>query len=635
MPTTVTDRMSHPTPTRVAPSHCTCADCGGLECLCRPRFFAGQLLTEEELNRLDHYIVAKNKLQNRYIHGWGVVCGLDVVCDDCTNGVIVKPGYALSPCGDDIVVCREKAVDVCSLIQVCTKRERDDCDDLGYTDDRRTAAGCVETGDWVLAIRYTERASRGVTPLRGGGCTCGGGKSGDCGCGCGGKSSSGGCGCGGKSNGHSNGHSNGYSNGHSNGHSHGNGGCGCNGGSSATSTSRFSTAARCTPLLECEPTVVCEEYQFEMYRLPLRQERGKGAMQKRFEDCVADLIAAVPPAPGAGSTNQEQHDWCCRSRDGLLDYIATHSVYDCSLAKRVRDIDCPSVNLPSGQFTTAITNARTEFFWIELSLLVACICSALMPPCPDEVTNARVPLAVVTMSGTGSACRVVSICNWTTERKYATTFPSLQYWLSILPFGRILREALEQICCHTFDKVRGVRMSAASGAAGPTAAGVGFTASASTAAPSAMGSEPVREAVPTPASSFHASEATIADSQNFMRMAFDALANRGHSVDGETLLRGALGDLNDDGSEPLPPEAKDNLLAFFALDQMVKPTLRATMPRDGGLGSVLGMMAAFGGAGMAGAADPRGLADEVASLRATVDRQNRAIEDLRSRMENR
>ena len=36
-----------------------CPVCGGLECLCRPRFFAGQLLTEDDLNRLEHYVVAK------------------------------------------------------------------------------------------------------------------------------------------------------------------------------------------------------------------------------------------------------------------------------------------------------------------------------------------------------------------------------------------------------------------------------------------------------------------------------------------------------------------------------------------------------------------------------------------------
>ncbi len=39
-----------------------CPECGGLECLCRPRFFAGQLLTEQDLNRLESYIVEKNKL---------------------------------------------------------------------------------------------------------------------------------------------------------------------------------------------------------------------------------------------------------------------------------------------------------------------------------------------------------------------------------------------------------------------------------------------------------------------------------------------------------------------------------------------------------------------------------------------
>src|SRR5688500_15059087 len=75
-----------------------CPACGGLECLCRPRFFAGQLLTEEDLNRLDHYIVAKHRLHNRHLFGTGVVCGLEVVCATCTPTgnatVIVRPGYA-------------------------------------------------------------------------------------------------------------------------------------------------------------------------------------------------------------------------------------------------------------------------------------------------------------------------------------------------------------------------------------------------------------------------------------------------------------------------------------------------------------------------------------------------------------
>ena len=105
-----------------------CPACRNLECLCRPRFFAGQLLTEEDLNRLDHYIVEKNKLHNRYLHGWGVVCGLEVFCHPCEGQVTVKSGYALSPCGDDIVLCEDDIVNVCDLIRGCRERERLDCE---------------------------------------------------------------------------------------------------------------------------------------------------------------------------------------------------------------------------------------------------------------------------------------------------------------------------------------------------------------------------------------------------------------------------------------------------------------------------------------------------------------------------
>jgi len=100
-----------------------CPECGGLECLCRPRFFAGQLLTDEDLNLLDHYIVEKGKLHNRYLQGWGVVCGLEVVCNPC-NAVTVRAGYALGPCGEDIVVCADQTVDVCALIKKCRDTER-------------------------------------------------------------------------------------------------------------------------------------------------------------------------------------------------------------------------------------------------------------------------------------------------------------------------------------------------------------------------------------------------------------------------------------------------------------------------------------------------------------------------------
>jgi hypothetical protein len=58
-------------------------------------------------------------LHNRYLTGSGVVCGLDVVCscaDDKT--VIVRAGYALDCCGNDIVVPCDQSVDINELVNL-------------------------------------------------------------------------------------------------------------------------------------------------------------------------------------------------------------------------------------------------------------------------------------------------------------------------------------------------------------------------------------------------------------------------------------------------------------------------------------------------------------------------------------
>ena len=163
-----------------------CPSCGGLECLCRPRFFPGQLLTDEALNRLDQYVVAKNKLHNRYLHGWGVVCGLEVTCDPCSPSLVrVRSGYALAPCGEDIVLCRDEQVNVCDLVNRCRDDRSPICDDPW----KPPPLDCPDVLErWVLAVCYDERPSRGITPVTPDTdnacctkCACGG--AGSCGCG--------------------------------------------------------------------------------------------------------------------------------------------------------------------------------------------------------------------------------------------------------------------------------------------------------------------------------------------------------------------------------------------------------------------------------------------------------------------
>lgn len=102
-------------------SDCGCG-CGGTSAFpaafVRPRFFAGQLLTEDDLTLLTDYVAGKDRLHNRMVSGPGVVCGLEVTCDECPGGtVLVQPGHALDCCGHDIVLsCKEK-VDVQALVR--------------------------------------------------------------------------------------------------------------------------------------------------------------------------------------------------------------------------------------------------------------------------------------------------------------------------------------------------------------------------------------------------------------------------------------------------------------------------------------------------------------------------------------
>jgi hypothetical protein len=91
--------------------------------LVQPRFFCGQLLTDQDLKALVHWTQDKLRL-GRFRRGWGVVCGLDARCDSQhPSQIIISPGYALSCCGDDIVVCQDTSLD---LSGVC-KEPQDPC----------------------------------------------------------------------------------------------------------------------------------------------------------------------------------------------------------------------------------------------------------------------------------------------------------------------------------------------------------------------------------------------------------------------------------------------------------------------------------------------------------------------------
>lgn len=94
-----------------------CASCQG-QGITRPRFFAGQLLTEDDLQLLTNYVGYKNRLHNRHLFGAGVVCGLEVDCHPCGEGqVIVHPGYALDCCGNDLTLDCATTLNINTMIR--------------------------------------------------------------------------------------------------------------------------------------------------------------------------------------------------------------------------------------------------------------------------------------------------------------------------------------------------------------------------------------------------------------------------------------------------------------------------------------------------------------------------------------
>jgi len=394
-------------PGRAAGSGCGC-DCGGcdtcdtLQCLCRPRFFAGQLVTDADFRRLDQYLVGKDRLHNRYLHGTGVVCGLEVVCNPCDDTVTLHPGYALGPCGEDIVVCADTRVDAGAMIRAGRRAKARSVDCSPYSDPPNTDCDAAEQR-WILGICYDEQPARPVTSLTS--------SSGPGGCGCGGPGSRGGA-----------------------------GGCGC--GTPAGGSARPTAVA-------CEPTVICEGFRFTLTRdTSTTVTRGKNpdaaagsALAARVKECLANLTARVTtvprdPAPAGLVT------YCCELKSDLRDIIETGDVTDCRLGQRLNDIVCPAAN--DSQATETAQQAIQAMLAIVVDLYRECICSALLPPCPNSCDDDCVPLATLTVRS--ADLRVLDVCNWN-PRRFAVTLPMLGYWLGWMPSVSLLRQVVSRLCC--------------------------------------------------------------------------------------------------------------------------------------------------------------------------------------------
>lgn len=112
-----------------APCSCGCDDACGLE---RVRFFPRQILGADDLMTEQRYFKEKLRRHNRYLHGWGVVCGCQVQPAPTANKpyqVLICPGYVITPQGDEIMIgcpalfdlatCMVSSDDPCAFARPC------------------------------------------------------------------------------------------------------------------------------------------------------------------------------------------------------------------------------------------------------------------------------------------------------------------------------------------------------------------------------------------------------------------------------------------------------------------------------------------------------------------------------------
>jgi hypothetical protein len=149
----------------------------------RVRYFPRQLLTADDMRIEQEYFRDKQRRHNRFLHGWGVVCGLEVKLDPETGPLAVRicPGYALGPCGDEIYVPDSVPFD----LGECTRRPADPCG--GGTAKGTAGVSAAAVGAFggpalaalsaavptsiVVSIRYVEYPTRPLRTLPAG-CGC-------------------------------------------------------------------------------------------------------------------------------------------------------------------------------------------------------------------------------------------------------------------------------------------------------------------------------------------------------------------------------------------------------------------------------------------------------------------------------
>ena len=134
----------------------------------RLRFYPRQLISADDLTDEQAYHRQKFREHNRLLHGWGVVCGCEVLPAPTAAKpwqVRICPGYVLTPQGDSVSIRAEVLFDLAG----CLLQSEDPC---AFARPCPPVTRRTLTDNTVyLAVRYTECQTRPVRTASAG-CSC-------------------------------------------------------------------------------------------------------------------------------------------------------------------------------------------------------------------------------------------------------------------------------------------------------------------------------------------------------------------------------------------------------------------------------------------------------------------------------
>ena len=106
------------------------------------------------------------------------------------------------------------------------------------------------------------------------------------------------------------------------------------------------------------------------------------------------------------------------------------------------------INLDAlANYRAAVLEAFVKLLGGLLQYLKDCFCEHLLVDCPEcqDVKDTNLYLACIAIKGG----EVYQICNFS-RRKYVKTFPTVEYWLSLVPVAPLIGKAFETFCCAIF-----------------------------------------------------------------------------------------------------------------------------------------------------------------------------------------